>query len=854
MKAAKRFIAFLQVVCLLIAALPVMNVSKPEVVNAAVSGIENGATYKIVSAYNGKAITQTDVSNYYADCVVWNTDAMSDLARWKVEESGDYYTIKNVVTGKAIKTYGNNSGDKLDLNSDDGADRYKWKLVPITSGQYAGCFFLVSAVKNDYGEEEYAEIHPDMADADGAQVRLWTKVTSIDYEPRQIWRFERSDAEYTGFTEEMNDTMLNAFKNQYYNIDADTGIMTLETDDDFWGLAEMMEALLDGYETTGKAVYRDMFVTIYDHFIAVNGEDWAWKDWNDDIAWAAIASARAYLLFGTEKYLTLGKQNFDMMFERANNRSDGMLIWKMNHSNDDTTSCINGPAIVAACYLAKATGDDSYYTKAKNLYSAWRNSTMYEKEGDEIGHVWDTMWEYWCSTYNQGTFIGSAMMLYERFGDESYYEDARNAVNHALRDLCYNNILIKEDTNTTDNSKMRGILMRYLRKFIVDYNNDEYLSFFKDNAKIAWMNRNSNNIQQCPWNKKTSEDVTWYSHAAYNSISLMANMPTYADTIVRDPYSGIEAEDIDYCRKLISEDSTGTSGGRSLGGIKNDCYSAYYNIDFGDVGASKVTFRYSRTPEMEGAKGKIELRLGSKDGTLIGTAMLDNTASWSDWQEVTVDITNTTGLQNLYLVYSSESEHVCNLDYISFTEGVEAEDSIKVEGYQISTAIGGKRVIGSVEPVINGQKVTKWGFVYGLASANGIDFGLTDEDMLVSNVGTYVKAYDSTDAGTIDTKLGDSDTATYFVRTMTFGEFSVAAYTAQYKVRAYAVLEDGTYVYSNVRDYSVYEIADYLYKGVLMNTLENHTYLYNNILKAVDPTYKEVDYNWGNVVVKPDYK
>ena len=169
---------------------------------------------------------------------------------------------------------------------------------------------------------------------------------------------------------------------------------------------------------------------------------------------------------------------------------------------------------------------------------------MYVREGEEIGHVWDTMHEYWCSTYNQGTFIGAATMLYEHFGDNSYYEDACNAVNHTMKALCYNNILIKEDAYITDNSKMRGILMRYLRKFIVDFNRPEYLSFFRDNAKIAWMNKNSKNLQWCVWNKKTSEDVTWECYTAYNAISLMANMPTYSDRLERDAYSLIEAEDM----------------------------------------------------------------------------------------------------------------------------------------------------------------------------------------------------------------------------------------------------------------------------------------------------------------------
>ncbi|MFR6562966.1 MAG: hypothetical protein ACLUR5_14380 [Eubacterium ventriosum] len=56
-----------------------------------------------------------------------------------------------------------------------------------------------------------------------------------------------------------------------------------------------------------------------------------------------------------------------------------------------------------------------------------------------------------------------------------------------------------------------------MRKFIVDFNKGEYLSFFKDNARVAWMNSNSKGIMQCSWQKKASEDATWDSFAAYNA-------------------------------------------------------------------------------------------------------------------------------------------------------------------------------------------------------------------------------------------------------------------------------------------------------------------------------------------------
>jgi hypothetical protein len=34
-----------------------------------------------------------------------------------------------------------------------------------------------------------------------------------------------------------------------------------------------------------------------------------------------------------------------------------------------------------------------------------------------------------------------------------------------------------------------------------------------------------------------------------------------------------------------------------------------------------------------------------------------------------------------------------------------------------------------------------------------------------------------------------------------------------------------------------------------MNTITAHNYLYNNILKVVNPDYEENDYNWSDTVI-----
>lgn len=185
------------------------------------------------------------------------------------------------------------------------------------------------------------------------------------------------------------------------------------------------------------------------------------------------------------------------------------------------------------------------------------------------------------------------------------------------------------------------------------------------------------------------------------------------------------------------------------------------------------------------------------------------------------------------------------------TEGLIVSKDVKVEGFQISTSYEGSKVVGSVEPQINGQTVKNWGLIYGITKVGDKTYNVTDADMYHGSSNAYVVSYESTSEGTIHSVMGESKTATYFARTMKFGANNVKAYSAEYKIRAYAVLEDGTYVYSDIAGYSVFRVARQLYENQLMNTYDGHRYLYNNILKVVDGNYQPVDYQWSNSVVGP---
>jgi hypothetical protein len=165
--------------------------------------------------------------------------------------------------------------------------------------------------------------------------------------------------------------------------------------------------------------------------------------------------------------------------------------------------------------------------------------------------------------------------------------------------------------------------------------------------------------------------------------------------------------------------------------------------------------------------------------------------------------------------------------------------------------VGGVRFVAGAEPTINGKEVEDYGLVYSLVQYNGTAFDVTEDDMVVGNENTYVRSYEATDAGKLRTAIGESKTAQYYAMTMTFGGSSAPVLSATYKVRAYALLEDGTYVYSTIDTYSVASVADYLYKNNMMSTMAGHNFLYTNILKVVNPDYQAIDFTWGNAVAKP---
>jgi predicted alpha-1,6-mannanase (GH76 family) len=295
----------------------------------------------------------------------------------------------------------------------------------------------------------------------------------------------------------------------------------------FWDNAEMMEVILDAYDVTKDPKYKIMFEAMYKNFISKNGSDWQNNNYNDDIAWMVLVSIRGYFITANRSYLDKAKEQFDKMYTRAFSYTyGGGMLWY--YTKTTKNACINGPSMVACCYLAKATGDTTYYNKAISLYT-WSKLYLFDpatgKVNDNVDLDKNTgllKVSRWSSTYNQGTYLGAATMLYKHTGEASYLAEAQKIALY-IRDEMYKGQVMNNEDNGNDLPGFKGIFARYARMYTVELNKSDLVVWLRLNAKEAYGNRNSRDLIQTKWATKTSETKPASAFGCSTAVSLLIN-------------------------------------------------------------------------------------------------------------------------------------------------------------------------------------------------------------------------------------------------------------------------------------------------------------------------------------------
>lgn len=192
----------------------------------------------------------------------------------------------------------------------------------------------------------------------------------------------------------------------------------------------------------------------------------------DDNQWLGITAMDAYARNKNKAYLKFGKEIYRYMMTGFDTVLSGGLYWQENKKVSKNT-CSNGPGIILALQLCRATKNKAYLDTALLLYN-WVNKTLKAPSGlywdnisvknNRIGKV--------TFSYNTGTMLQSNIYLYECTGNKKYLKEATAIADSSLR-FFYGNGKFR------DSYWFNAVLLRGYQH-LFQYNKDpKYLLGFK---------------------------------------------------------------------------------------------------------------------------------------------------------------------------------------------------------------------------------------------------------------------------------------------------------------------------------------------------------------------------------------
>ncbi len=633
---------------------------------------EAGQTVRLVNS--GKSVLVKNSSlDENANVVLW-TETNVNSQRWTLSAKGtSTFFLTNDYTGFYLAGLSSGtSGSVGQTNKTTANSRGAWEFVPVegTTDQY----YIYQGTTRRYALAAAADA------TEGSNLTIVNTASSTNIDPARItWTVEVVEPMAKEFTKDKRDDMMEKWKARAYK-KAGTGWVI--GNGGWWGDAEMFEIVLDALETTGDQQYATMFDNLYTNFIARNKGTWyqqgvsGYNEYNDDIAWMCIACVRAYLLTGQTKYRSTAKTNFDGMFKRADCYGNDLLQWKHSSTSKGTNSCINGPAAVCACYLAIAQADDSYYEKAKKTYLAER-ATLFEMSGGKpTGKVWDSYdqgsksYNYWASTYNQGTCLGAAIMLYNHYGDQMFKDDADAIIKWSEANMANSKGIIHVcQTVSGDLTNFKGIMLRYIRKYAEEFNAPQHYAWIAKNAYHAWNNRNSAGITSSAWLTKAEEDFKHLEGSEYKNFGNDGNMTCVSAAFnchigavdSHDAYAQNQAEDFNYVRNApIVYSDNGDDGSGMVNGMRSSNYVGYRRVDFGDKPASHIDLRLKITLGTTSVNVFLD-QPTAKKGTLLCTIKGSELTATKTWDTIRKMINQpVTGVHDIYFVSSGTGQTYIN--------------------------------------------------------------------------------------------------------------------------------------------------------------------------------------------------
>ena len=218
----------------------------------------------------------------------------------------------------------------------------------------------------------------------------------------------------------------------------------------------------------------------------------------DDNQWIGIALMDAYQRTGKAAYIKDSKEIYRFMMTAFDTATGGGLYWQEGKLNSKNT-CSNGPGIILALQLYKATGNKKYQDTALLLYN-WANSYLQAPSGLYYDNISATTYKvdekkY---SYNTGTMMQSGLWLYELTNDPQYLEAVIAVADSSMH-------YFLGSAKFRDSYWFNAVLLRAYQHLLLHVKDLKYIRAFKKCTDYALLQKK--NSQGLMENKKVVDLV-----------------------------------------------------------------------------------------------------------------------------------------------------------------------------------------------------------------------------------------------------------------------------------------------------------------------------------------------------------
>lgn len=276
----------------------------------------------------------------------------------------------------------------------------------------------------------------------------------------------------------------------------------------WWNKAIALEMAADYMIATQSATYSNFADALYGSFAPFM--QWANPQWNDDMAWWALAWVRAYEWSvqrgqANSKYWDLATSLFSILTQSWDDTCDGGVWFKrspLSYSGGNFKGSIENEQFLAlACrlHLSDPSGDSngSYRNWAARTCNWFLKSGMINAQNlvnngldaqcrNDQGEIW---------TYTQGVILGGLADMARIESQPDLLDQAGAIASAAIAALCYPDGVLREPCETSntcddDQVQFKGIFMRYLGVLEQQMTDSDqkasYQAFLKRNADSIW--------------------------------------------------------------------------------------------------------------------------------------------------------------------------------------------------------------------------------------------------------------------------------------------------------------------------------------------------------------------------------